>query len=150
MKHVIWAVLFALGCSGTEAGPEERIREVLAAVEHAAEVGDVSEIKRHVAEAYADDRGNDRRAIVRYVQFHLLRNERRHLLTRIASLEVAGPAQAHAVVHAGLLGRPAENLEELSAMRADLYTFDFDFVLESGAWRVARADWKRAAPTDLF
>lgn len=127
-----------------------QIRSVLAAIEQAAEAGDVSAIKEHISEQYADSQGNDRRALVRYIQIHILRNERRHLLTREASLQLTEPDRAEVVVHAGLLGRPAASAEELLSMRADLYTFDMELVLEEGDWLVSRAEWKKAQPGDLF
>lgn len=152
MKHLAWAVVATLlvGCGAETESPQAKIRSVLAAIEDGAEVGDVSAIAEHVSQHYADSQGNDRRALVRYIQFHVLRNRRRHLLTREASLELTEPGRARAVVHAGLVGSSASSAEELLSMRADLYTFELEFVLEEGDWRVSRAEWKRAEARDLF
>ncbi|NNL84093.1 MAG: hypothetical protein HKP27_00485 [Myxococcales bacterium] len=152
MKLLAWAVLATLlaGCGAETESPAAQIRSVLAAIEEGAEVGDVSAIAEHISQQYADGQGNDRRALVRYIQFHVLRNRRRHLLTREASLEVLEDGRARAVVHAGLVGSPASSAKELLSMRADLYTFDMELVLEEGDWRVSRAEWKRAQARDLF
>jgi hypothetical protein len=152
LKSLAWALLAALlvGCGAEEESPQTQIRSVLGAIEAGAEAGDVSAIAEHISQHYADGQGNDRRALVRYIQFHVLRNRRRHLLTREASLELIEPGLARAVVHAGLVGSPASSAEELLSLRADLYTFDMELVLEEGDWRVLRAEWKRAEARDLF
>jgi hypothetical protein len=152
---IIWlllAVLYgslALGCSQRAETPEDRVRAVLAALEASAQARDAGEMKEHVSEAYADARGNDKRAVAQLVAFHLLRNQSVYLLTRVRSVEIGEPGQARAEVLVAMAGTKIDGPEALLALRADLYRFELDFAEEDGDWRIRSGDWRPASVDDF-
>jgi hypothetical protein len=73
-----------------------------------------------------------------------------YLLTRVRSVEIATPGEARAVALVAMAGTPIERPEALAGLRADLYRFDLRFREEAaGVWRVASAEWRRAALEDF-
>jgi hypothetical protein len=151
MRRAVLAVsLFALalGCSEAET-PEQRVREVLAALEQGAQQRDSGAMKEHVSDAYSDANGNDKRTVTQLVAFHLLQNQSVHLLTRVQGLEFPSPGAAQASVLVAMAGAPIDGPDALLALRADLYRFDFDLAEEDGDWRIRSAQWRPAAVEDF-
>jgi hypothetical protein len=143
-------VLVLSGCAPELDSPELQVRALLARAERAAEERDVGALKGLVAETYADDRGNDRQAVMGLLTYYFLRNKTIHLLTRVRFIE-AEPERARAGVFVAMAGRPIEGVEGLARIRADLYRFDF--VLErddAGDWKVERAEWDQAGIDDFL
>jgi hypothetical protein len=138
----------ALGCSEAET-PEQRVREVLAALEEGAQQRDAGAIREHVSDGYSDGNGNDKRTVTQLVAFHLLQNQSVHLLTRVQGLEIPAPGQAQASVLVAMAGAPIDGPDALIALRADLYRFDFDLAEEDGDWRIRSAQWRPAAVEDF-
>jgi hypothetical protein len=143
------ALLSSLACAAEPETPEGRIRGFLAAMEEAAEDRDLGPLKAAVAEGYADDRGNDRTAIVQLLMVHFLRNQSIHLLSRIATVEIAESATASATVYVGVAGRPIPDAAALAVLRADLYRFDFELARKDEEWQVTRAEWHPARGDDF-
>jgi len=143
-------ILLALACAPDARSPEERIRAVLAALEAGAEKKSAAAMKKHVSERYADAQGNDKRAIVQLVAFHLLRNQSVYLLTRVRSVEIEAPGEGRAEVLVAMAGTPIAGPEALLGLRADLYRFDLRLADEpDGEWRVRSAEWRPAAVGDF-
>jgi len=110
-------------------------------------------LKQLISEAYSDERGQDRQALVGLLTFYFLRNESIHLLTRVQSIAFPEPARADATVFVAMAGTPIIAAEELARIRADLYRFDFSLSDEGGGdsdWKVSRAAWRRATADDFF
>jgi hypothetical protein len=141
--------LLALACTREPSSPEDRVRALLAALEESAQRKDAGEMKQHVSEGYSDAQGNDKRAVARLVAFHLLRNQSVYLLTRVQSIEIPEPGQAHAQVLVAMAGTPIEGPEALVRLRADLYRFDLAMREEDGDWRVRSAEWRPASAGDF-
>ena len=139
------AVLLATACgSGDPETPEGQVRALLGELELAAEEGDVAAFKEHVSERYGDDYGNDKQALSAYVTFHLMRNQRRHVVLRVREVLIRETGLAQVSLHAGLAGRGGD------LTRADVYEIELDLEDEDGDWRLVWAQWKRGAPTDLL
>ncbi len=127
------------------------MRALLERAEDAVEQQDLGELKPLVSERYADDRGQDKRAVEGLLTYYFFRNQAIHLLTRIASLALSEPERAEVVVFVGMAGRPIAGPEELGGLRADLYRFEFSLAQEDGSnWRVTRASWRPAAASDFL
>lgn len=148
----IAAMLGLGGCSAPDGAtdPEKRIRELLEALEAAAEEKDVDGLQGAVAAHYGDARGNDKRAVRRILMFHMLRNESVHLLTRLHSLELLQPDRARAVVLVAMAGLPLADFDALLQAKVDLHRFDVRLVEIDGDWKIESADWRRAAVEDFF
>lgn len=114
-----------------------------------AEAKDLGGLKNLVSDAYHDDGGQDKRAILGLLFVQFRRYESIHLFTRIDRIEIR-ELHATARVFAAMAGRPIPRAEDLPALRADLYRFDLTLTEEGGEWRVTRSSWRPAVLTDFF
>ena len=152
LRRVAVSLLAALalaGCSGGEPTPEERVRAVLAELEAAGEARDVGLLKPHISEAYKDENGNDRRALLGLATAHFMRNQSVYLLVRVNDVVLAEPGQARVDAFVALAGQPIRDATALPELRADLYRFDLRLRDEDGEWRVTAADWRPATLVDF-
>jgi hypothetical protein len=147
----VCCLTMALACGGDPQSPEEQVRAVIEEIERAAEAGDVSAFKAVISESYQDERGFDKRDLVAYVTFHVMRHTQRRFFARVRSVEIRDNGRAEVVVIAAISGRDVSGLEELATLNADVYQLDVDLDDEGdGDWQVVWAQWWRTAPTDLL
>src|SRR5262245_40930594 len=144
-----WLAVSLLACSGGAPSPEERVRAVLAAMETAAGARDVGALKPHVAEAYADKGGNDRRALLGLATAHFMRHQSVYLLVRVNDLQLPEPGRAEVDTFVALAGQPITDAAALPELRADLYRFAATFRDEDGEWRLTAAEWHPATLADF-
>ena len=151
LRTVAVALLSALvaACSGGESTPEERVRAVLAELEAAAEARDVGLLKPHISEAYKDESGNDRRALLGMATGHFMRNKSVYLLVRVNDVVIVEPGKVQVDAFVALAGQPIRDAAALPELRADLYRFDLRLRDEDGDWRVTAADWRPATLVDF-
>ncbi len=146
-------VAFALvlgACGRNELSPEEQVRAMITAAELEAQAKDLVALKARIAPDYSDRFGRDRAELLGFLRLHFLRNERIHLLVRVAEIEVDPKGRARAHVLVGTAGRPIPALEALADAAADLLWVDLEFALREGQWTVTSADWQRARLEDLL
>lgn len=143
-------VVVMLGACTKQTPPEQRLRALIETTEQAVEKKDVATVRDHVSEQYTDEDGRDRKAVEGILKLYLIRNESIHLLTRIESITIPEPNRAQAVVYVAMAARPISSAAELRAFNANLYRFEVTFALEKGDWRIARASWRPAEPTDFI
>ncbi len=158
--HLRLAVLAMLATSayGLVAGcgksdphdPGEQIRAVIAMAEEAAQRRDIGTLKHFVADGYKDERGYDKRSVVRLVQGYLLRHRNIHLLSKITDLEIIDPVRASTSLLVAMGGRRIETVEQLWDLRADVFQFDVDWMQAAGEWRVTSASWRRVGIDEFF
>ncbi len=140
---LIVAVLLP-GCRGERASPEAEVRALIGEAVTAAGKKSIGTLKNAISDKYADDQGQDKRAIENLLRLHFLRNETVHLYAHIQSVTLPQPERAQAVVLVAMAGVPIASVLELGALRADLHRFEIDFAREGKTWRVLRAAWRRA------
>jgi hypothetical protein len=143
----------AIGCAACSSEPgsaEARIRTLVAEMEVAAEAKEIRPLKAVVSEQYGDELGNDRRAIVRLLTYHFLRNQSIHLLTRVAAIELPEAGRASVTVYVAMAGRPIPDVDALAQLRANLYRFDFALEDAGQSWQVTRAAWRPAEARDFL
>lgn len=138
------------GCRGDRQTPQDQIRTLIQSAAVAAEHKDLGTLRALLSDRYADDHGQDKRAIEGLLRLQFLRNESLHLYTHIRSVNLPQPDRAQATVLVAMAGVPIKSTAELPALRADLHRFDIDFALENKTWRVQRAAWQRAEPADFL
>ncbi|HEY4646804.1 MAG TPA: hypothetical protein VIH25_11050 [Steroidobacteraceae bacterium] len=143
MKVCIAASLMLLAACGREPSAEERIREVIAAAETAAEARDLSDVMALVSDRYSDLRGQDKAAIRDLMRGYFLINQSIHLLLRIEDLEFPANNMASARVTVGMLGRQDAGGNDWS-LAADVYEFEIRLLNEDDEWRLISAEWVRA------
>jgi hypothetical protein len=144
------AALLLGGCRGAPDDPEAQVRALVRDAVAAAERKDVGALRAMVSERYADDQGQDKRAVEALLRLHFLRNQSIHLYTRIRSVELAPPDRAQASVLVAMAGVPIASEEQLPGVRADLHRFELELAREDGAWRVQRAAWRRTEPGEFL
>jgi hypothetical protein len=138
------AALLAASCAEPET-PEARVRATLAALETAAEQGDVGAFADSISASYQDPYGHDKSRLGDYVRMHVLRHPRgREVIVRVRSVQLTSETTASVMVHAGLAGAGDGSLH------ADAYALDLDLALEDDAWRVTWAQWRPVAPAELL
>ena len=139
------AAALGAGACGDAQTPEARVRAALAALELAAEQGDVAAFDALVSPAYHDAYGHDKRGLGAFVRLHVLRHPRgREVILRVRDVQLTSPSTASVVAHAGFAGASR------SALHADAYALDLDLALEGDDWRVTWAQWRPAAPAELL
>ena len=132
------------GCRGERASPEAEVRALINSAVAAAEQKSIGTLKDMVSEKYADEQGQNKRAIENLLRLHFLRNETVHLYARTQSVTLPQPDRAQATVLVAMAGVPIASAQELPLLRADLHRFEIDFARENKTWRVRRAAWRRA------
>jgi hypothetical protein len=143
-------IVLLAGCRSEQASPEAQLRALIQSAATAAEQKDIGTLRDLLSDRYADEHGQDKRAVERLLRIHFLRNESVHLLTRVQSVTLMQPDQAQAVVLVAMAGVPIASEAELAGLRADLHRFEVDFVREDKAWRARRAAWRRTGPGDFL
>lgn len=146
----VLALLLALVACSKRESPEQRIRALIESAEEAVEKKDIGTVRGYVSERYRDEDGRDRRSAEGILKLYVLRNETIHLFTRIASISLAAPDRAQAIVYVAMAARPITRAEELGAFNANLYRFELSFAEEDKQWRIVRAAWRPAEPTDFI
>jgi hypothetical protein len=137
-------------CRGERTSPQAEVRARIHSAVTAAEQKDIGTLKDVISDRYADDQGQDKRAIENLLRLHFLRHESLHLYARIASVTLPPPGRAEAVVLVAMAGVPIASVQELPALRADLHRFEIDLAREDKTWRVQRAAWRRAEPGEFL
>jgi hypothetical protein len=132
----------ACGGCGDDVSPEQQVRDVISAIEVAAEQRDVSDLMRHVSKNYRDGDGNGRDDASRYVRGYFVANQSIHLLTRVEEVQFLSSEEARANVVVGMVGREAA-ASGVWDLAADLYEFDVALLREGGEWKVTYARWNR-------
>jgi hypothetical protein len=127
------------GCSDPRS-PEAEIREMIDAMEEAAEARDVGEVMEHISAQFRDGYGRDGQALSQYVRGYFIANQSIHLLTRIERIEFPTQDEARAKVTVGMVGRDAAEANAWN-LAADVHDFDVTFMREDGEWKVTHAKW---------
>ena len=144
------AVIGLSSCDGEKTPLEQQIRELNEKAAAAVMAKDVSALKDMVSEDYRDQRGGDRRSVVRLVQLYLFRHKSIHLYMLTKSLQVLGENEAVAEVFVAAAGEAIEEPDRLFDVKADLLRFSVRYVQEGGEWRVIDADWRQARVDDFL
>ena len=131
MKNLtLLIVTVALASCGASSTDEQRVREVVAAMETAAEARDASDVLEHVAENYQDTQGFDRAQLTNFLRGYFLAHPKIELLVDIGSLEFPADGLAHAEI----------SVTSLALGDADHESFRVEFRREGSAWQLSRAD----------
>ena len=131
MKHLTMLIASAvLASCGARSSDEERVREVVAAMETAAEARDTSDVLEHVAENYQDAQGLDHAQLTNFLRGYFLAHPKIELLVDIESLEFPADGLAHAEI----------SVTSLALDDADHERFKVEFRRDESDWQLIRAD----------
>ncbi|MET0116247.1 MAG: hypothetical protein ABW090_02370 [Sedimenticola sp.] len=145
----LFAALLLFGCSDGKT-PEDRIREMLAAAEIAAEERSLLDFQKFIADDYSDGKGRGKRDVTRVAAGYFLRNKSVHILTQVKRIDLLDEHRARVELFAGMSSMPASRVDELLAIRADLHRFDLELEERNGEWLVISAKWRRAGREDFL
>ena len=129
-------LLLAAGCS--RAPEEQRLREVIAEMQAAAEAREPAAVVEHVSEDFTGSSGLDREQLRRMLQVQMLRNQAIGVTLGPAEIVVDGE-RATARFVAVTTGGQGGWLPD----RARAYRIVSKWRLEDDDWRLARADWEQ-------
>src|SRR5262245_59090236 len=123
------AICFLAAC-GARSSDEQQVRELVDAMENAAEDRDASDLIELIAADYEDSNGFDKSQLQNFLRAWFLSHPKIELVVSIDSLEfpVDGVAQAEITVTNVDLGNPERE------------SFKVEFRRKDGEWRVSRAD----------
>jgi hypothetical protein len=134
MKFLTVLILATTLCAcGARSSDEERVRELFAHAEEAAEARDSSDLLALVADEYTDTQGLDKTSLGNFLRGWLLAHPKVELAIVVESLEfpIDGLAQANVTV-----GNLTTSDVDLERLRVELRR-------DGGDWRVVRADRRR-------
>jgi hypothetical protein len=134
MKFLSVLSLAAMLCAcGARTSDEERVRELFASAEEAAEARDSSDLLALVADEYTDAQGLDKSSLRDLVRAWLLAHPKVELLVNVESLEFPADGLAQAEISIAQVALGDAGLERL---RVELRR-------DGDEWRVVRADRRR-------
>ena len=133
MKFSPLLILLSLVACSSATSDEQRVREIIASAEKAAESRDVGDVLDLVADDYADDQGNTRDTLRGFLRIFFAAHPKLELVTGLDRLEfpVDGLARARVAVR-GL------DLDRLNA--GESVALDVELRRTGDEWRVTRAD----------
>jgi hypothetical protein len=141
LLRITLALLAFSGC-GDGDSPEQRVREVIAQMEAAAEARDTGDVTEHLSPDYRDAHGNSLEDVQPLLRGYFIANQSIRLLTRIDELTFPQPGEARATVLVAMVSREADatNAWELAA---ELNEFEITLLDDDGKWQVSWARWRR-------
>ena len=125
---VLLATVALLSSCADRGSDEQRVRDVIAKMEQAAESRDASDVLEFVAESYADAQGFDKTQLRNFLRGYFLANPKIEAIVDIETLEFPVDGLAQATIDVSVL--PAGNHA----------TFAVELRRLDGDWRVVRAD----------
>lgn len=130
---LVSATVVTLVACSSASSDEQKVRELVASAEQAAEARDVGDVLDLVASDYADAQGNTRDSLALFLRGYFVAHPKLELVTVIDGLAfpVDGLARARVSVR-GL------DLDRFDA--GESVTLDVELRRAGGQWRVARAD----------
>lgn len=136
-------LLLATACSSEPDSPEAQVRNLVAAIESAAENRDVQGVMDSVADDFRDMHGRDRAELSRHLRGLFIVHQSVHLLSNVERLEFPADGLAELTVLVGMVGREtaAESAWDLAA---EAYEFDVTLRQTGDEWQVTYVEWRPA------
>lgn len=123
----------SLAACGSRSSDEERVREVIAEIETAAEARDASDVLEHIAAGYEDAQGFDRAQLQNFLRGYFLAHPKIELLVSVDSLQFPADGLAQAEL----------SVINVSLSDPDRARLKVEFRRAGDAWQVSRADQLR-------
>jgi ketosteroid isomerase-like protein len=127
---LIFVAASLLAACGAKTSDEQQVRELVSAVEAAAEARDASDVLEHVADNYADSNGLDKSQLQNFLRGYFLAHPKLELLVTIDSLEFPVDGLAQAVISVATVEVTDPGLQRLTV----------EFRRDGSEWQVVRAD----------
>jgi len=138
-RNVLILLLFVglLACSKPAVGPEQQIRDWVAAGVDAAQRKDRGDIVDMISPAYNDRRGNSRDDIDKLLRLYFFRTDNVKLLEKIEDVRVIADTAAEVLLTVGMAG----SSDNILGFRADAYKFALELEHDGEEWLLISARW---------
>jgi hypothetical protein len=133
MKFSPALILLSLVACSSATSDEQRVRELVASAEEAAESRDVGDVLDLVGDDYADDQGNTRDSLRGFLRVYFAAHPRLELVTSVDDLQFPADGLARARVTVRGLDLDRFNAGESVAL-------DVELRRAGDEWRLVRAD----------
>lgn len=143
------SLLLFSGCNSENESPEQKIQALIDSAKQAAENRDIDVFKKIISDQYMDNRGYDRAIALRIIQGIFLRNKKIHLFTATRNLAV-NQTSASITILVAMTSQPAQTVDQLVNLRAELARFDISLMNENDDWQVTSTHWRRARIEDFL
>lgn len=146
---VYWPLIAFFGlaiaaCSRPSLGPEQEIRDLIDAAEHAAESNEMGVLAEIVDTAYQDARGDNRESLIQILRLYGIGAGVREIVTKIENIVINGVDAADV----RLTVRFAAAQRGRFALDAGQYDVNLELLRsDDGVWTVISARWERAGGT---
>ncbi len=140
---IVLIILFVSIPACHKESEQDRVKKVIATVQKAAEEKDIRRIIDSLSKSYRDPEGNDYNSIKGLLLAYFFRHQKIHVFIPDIAVNIED-FRARAVFQAVLTGgSKTEAVTDIFPESMGIYEFDVSFVKESGAWKVASAQWAR-------
>lgn len=129
-RVAVTLAVISLAACGARSSDEEKVRELFADVESAAEARDTSDVLAFVADDYEDTNGFDKTQLQNFLRGYFLANPKIELLVSIESLEFPADGLAKAEL----------TVTRVSLSDPDRLHLKVELRRTAGDWRVKRAE----------
>ena len=134
------AAAFLSGCAKDT--PQDRVRNVVQAVQKSVENKDLKTVLSHLSEQYRDQQGNDRESVKGLLLYYFLQHQNISVVLTNLDISIYGSSAA-ARFQAILSGRTGTGAGTVLPEAVNAFRFEVGFTRESDAWKVTNAKWER-------
>ena len=149
LSKLLASIFLLIGCAA-EDSPEQQIREMLERAETVLESRALLDARSLVSDAYQDEAQRSKRELIRLLGGYFLRNQSIYLLVQIDRIDLKEPQRPRVTLYAAMAGKPIADIDALLSLRAALYRFDLELILEEDEWRVISGRWQPATREDFL
>ncbi|MCF6288801.1 MAG: hypothetical protein L3J53_06145 [Proteobacteria bacterium] len=145
--------LLIVACSAErEISKEQILLQSIGELESRFEEKKLARIVEYVSSSYQDDTGRKLRDIKRAIQLQLMRHKSLYVFSIIKDVKWQDDDKHMVTVQitAAMAGKPMDNPNMLTSIRADMIKFTVDFILEDEIYKVKSATWSWANPADFL
>ncbi len=138
---ILFAILFGVSACDRETD-ENKIKNVITAIQTAAEHKDVKNVIDHLSETYRDSQGNNREGIKALLLGYFFRYPK--ISVYINNLQITiKESSAQASFETVLTSKEKTgSLKDIIPQALGIYAFDVELKKESGDWKVTSASWE--------
>lgn len=145
---ILCSLILLQACSGSAISREEEIKQYIESGVKAAENRDTGDLAELIDESYADDKGLNKKQMIKLARLYFFRHKNIHLFTKIDSIEFPAENQALVSLHVAMAGSVISDTSLLAGLRAKIYKFELELIKQD-KWLLHWASWQAASLGDM-
>ena len=148
---IIFCFIFCCitACSEDTLSPEDEIKQYIANGKMAAEERSHNELGNLIDEHYRDQKGLNKKQIIKMARGYFFTHKNIHLLTQVVSIDFQNKKRAFVVLYVAMAGNVIADLSTLTSIRAQVYRFDLQLIKDD-KWLLQQAKWQTARVQDML